>query len=63
MKTTWVCKGIPELDDAPVCPPKSGRMCFEFLKFKGAQPKSRMDDDEVLAERRVFDDLNQVVRV
>jgi len=62
-KTTWVCMGIPELDAVPVCNPKTGRVCFEYLKRKRAQPKSRMDDDEVLAERRVFDELNGVIVV
>jgi len=51
------------LDAVPVCHTKTGRMCFEYLKRKRAQPKSRMDDDEVLAERRVFDELNGVIVV
>ena len=62
-KTTWVCMGIPELDAVPVCNPKTGRVCFEYLKRKRAQPKSRMDDDEVLAERRLYDELNGVLVV
>ena len=51
------------MDAVPVCNPKTGRVCFEYLKRKRAQPKSRMDDDEVLAERRVFDELNGVIVV
>jgi len=60
MKTTWVCMGVPELENAPVCPPKSGRNCFEYLKLKRAPPKVKMDDDEMIAERGVFDELNGV---
>jgi hypothetical protein len=62
-RTTWVCMGITELQNTPVCHPKTGRVCFAYLKRKGAQPKVRMDDDEVRAEKRVFDELNEVIIV
>ena len=55
--------GITELQNTPVCHPKTGRVCFAYLKRKGAQPKVRMDDDEVRAEKRVFDELNEVIIV
>ena len=55
--------GIPELENAPVCHPKTRRLCFAYLKRKGAQPNIRMDEDEAFAEKRVFDELNGVLVV